>query len=340
GKTVVRLKGGDPAIFARLGEELAALESAGIPYEIVPGLTAAMVAGSYAGISLTHRDYASCVAFVTGQESPAKSDAEELDYEALARFPGTLVFYMGVTTAGDWSRALVKHGKSPETPVAIVRRCSFPDQETILSTLGGMAEILARDKIRPPVIVIVGDVVQAAQVTTWFTSRPLFGQTILVTRPAEQADALADRLHELGAEVLFQPAIEILPVTDPKPLNAAIGQLDQCDWLVFLSSNGVEHFFKRLESKGLDSRALGKVKLAAIGPATVAALERYHLRADVQPDSYRAEALAKALAGQAAGKRYLIARASRGREVLAELLTAAGAKVDQVVVYESRDVMT
>jgi uroporphyrinogen III methyltransferase/synthase len=321
-----------------LGEELAALEAAGVPYEIVPGLSAAMAAGSYAGISLTHRDHASCVAFVTGQENPAKLGDEELDYAALAGFPGTLVFYMGVTTADRWSRALVEHGKSPKTPVAIIRRCSFPDQETILGTLGEVPELLAPGTTRPPAIVIVGDVVQAAQLSTWFTSRPLFGQSILVTRPIEQAEALAERLHELGAEVFFQPAIEILPAADPKPIEAAIGRLADYDWLVFLSSNGVEFFFDRLHCLGLDSRALGTVKLAAIGPATVEALEGYFLHADVQPETYRAEALAEALADEAAGKRFLIARASRGREILAELLTQAGATVEQVVVYESRDV--
>jgi uroporphyrinogen III methyltransferase / synthase len=338
GRTVVRLKGGDPSIFARLSEELAALDTASVPYEIVPGITAAQAAASHAGIPLTNRDEASCVAFVTGQERADKEGGDALDYAALARFPGTLVFYMGVTTAPQWSRELVAHGKSPRTPVAIVRHCSLPDQQTIFTSLAEVGDHLGQGKLRPPAIVIVGDVAVAKNTLNWFTSRPLFGRTILVTRPELQIESMAAKLRHFGADVLVQPAIEITEPRDWQPVDAAIERLADFDWLVFSSSNGVHYFLRRLLALGHDLRALGGVQLAAIGPATTDALAEYHLAADVEPESYRAEALAAALTPQATGKRFLLARASRGREVLAEMLTAAGAAVTQVVVYDSRNV--
>jgi uroporphyrinogen III methyltransferase/synthase len=344
GRVVVRLKGGDPAIFGRLAEELAAVEAAGVSYEIVPGITAAQAASSHAGIPLTHRDEASCVAFVTGHESMEKEPA--LDFSALANFPGTLVFYMGVTTAAGWSRSLIDQGKPPDTPVAVVRRCSLPDQQTILTTLGDLGEELRERKLRPPAVIIVGDVARGApgrpvdDASNWFTSRPLFGRTVLVTRPELQSRDLTCRLQALGANVLCQPAIEIGEPADWSPADAVIERLNQFDWLVFSSSNGVHYFVRRLFALGHDLRRLGTARLAAIGPATVDALSQYHLRADVQPATYRAEALADALAQLAPGQRFFLARASRGREVLAEMLTAAGAIVEQAVVYESRDVTT
>jgi uroporphyrinogen III methyltransferase / synthase len=338
GRTVVRLKGGDPAIFARLAEELEALESAGVPYEIVPGVTAAQAASSYAGIPLTQRDEASCVAFVTGQEHRDKSAGKPLDYAALAKFPGTLVFYMGITTAAQWSRALIEQGKPPDTPTAIVWRCALPDQETYFTTLGKLGALVEAEHLRPPAIVIVGDVAQQRNTVNWFTSRPLFGRTVLITRPEYQADDLAKRLQDLGANIMRQPVIEIAPPIDSSAVDSAIERLSEFDWLVFSSANGVEYFFRRLAELGHDLRHLGNTKLAAIGPATAEALAKFHLNADVQPDTYRAEALAEALAPRARGKKVLLARASRGREVLAQMLSAAGADVEQVVVYESRDV--
>ena len=340
GRTVVRLKGGDPAIFARLAEELTALESAGVLYEIVPGVTAASAASSHAGLPLTDRDEASCVTFVTGHESGDKPDGQGLDYGALAKMPGTLVFYMGITTAPQWSCTLIEHGKPATTPVAIARRCSLPDQEVILTTLGELPALVQAKKIRPPAVMIVGEVARRQAGHNWFASRPLFGKTVLVTRPAHQADDLSTRLRNLGANVLFQPAIEIAPPADWSPVDAAIERLADFDWLVFSSSNGVHFFMQQLLTRGYDMRRLGDVRLAAIGPATVDALADFHLTVDVQPDTYRAEALAEALIPQVKGQRVLLLRASRGREVLAEMLEAAGAIVEQVVVYESRDVPT
>jgi uroporphyrinogen III methyltransferase/synthase len=336
GRAVVRLKGGDPTIFARLAEELAALGSAGVPYEIVPGVTAAQAASSHAGIPLTQRDDASCVAFVTGQESADKASA--IGYAALAKFPGTLVFYMGVTTAPEWSRALLEHGKSPATPVVIVRRCSLPEQETLFTSLAEVGEFVRRRRLRPPAVVIVGDVARARDTANWFTTRPLFGRTVLVTRPEHQSQDFVHHLRSLGANVIRQPVIEIAPPPDWSDVDRVIEHLPEFDWLVFSSANGVRYFFDRLNDLGHDVRRVGNAKLAAIGPATVAALAERRLRADIQPETYRAESLAEALAQQVGGKRVFLARASRGREVLSEMLSHAGALVEQAVVYESRDV--
>jgi uroporphyrinogen III methyltransferase/synthase len=337
GRTVVRLKGGDPDIFARSAEEMEALERVGIDFETVPGVTAALAAAGYAGIPITHSQYASALALVTGHERQDKEQSS-LNYAALARFPGTLIFYMGITSAGQWSEMLIRHGRSPDTPTMIVRRCTWNDQETIRCTLGTVGRKIAEQGIRPPAIIVVGEVVALAPRSSWFAAKPLFGKRILVTRPRVQARALVDRLEELGALTLIQPAIRIGPPTDWGKIDAALERLDQYDWLVFSSSNGVEYLLDRLEQKHGDLRRLGKVRLAAIGPGTAEELARYRLRADVVPDQYRAEALADVLAAEPTAARFLLARASRGREVLAEKLAAAGHAVDQIVVYSSSDV--
>ncbi len=340
GKTVVRLKGGDSTVFARIAEETEALLAAGVPFEIVPGITAALAAGAYAGIPITHRDFASAAAVVTGQEHPEK-ECSALDWGALAHFPGTLVFYMGVTTARRWTEELIRHGKAPTTPAAIVRRCSLPDQRTLRCTLAEVADRLdpqQGERIRPPAIVIVGHVASLSPALAWFERRPLFGQAVLVTRPRDQAWELEDHLTELGADVLLQPAIEISDPSDWRPVDAALARLDEFDWLAFTSANGVRYLLDRLLATGRDLRTLGNVRLAAIGPGTARALEAYHLRPDLQPERFDAEGLAAALAPQAAGKQFLLARASRGRDVLPRLLQEAGAAVEQIVVYTSTDV--
>jgi uroporphyrinogen III methyltransferase/synthase len=339
GKTVARLKGGDVAIFGRAAEEVAALESAGVPYEIAPGVTAASAASGYTGIPLTHRAAASCVAFITGQECREKQDAA-LDMAALATFPGTLVFYMGVTSAPEWSAALIQHGKPADTPVAIVRHASLPAQKAIVTTLGALPRVTAGGKLRPPAILIVGDAVRERATLDWFRAQPLAGRTIMVTRPTYQADGMVDAFEALGAAVIVQPAIEIGPPREWAPVDAAITQLSSFAWIVFSSANGVHAFLDRLLDSGRDVRALGQTQIAAIGPATADALAEYRLRADVMPPEYRAEALADKLVPVTAGEHVLLVRASRGREVLAETLVAAGAAVTQVVAYESRDVAT
>jgi uroporphyrinogen III methyltransferase/synthase len=341
GKTVVRLKSGDPAIFGRLAEETAALDTAGIPFEIVPGITAAMAAGSHAGVWITNRDQASAVALITGREKDEKSSSN-LDYEALAKFPGTLVFYMGVTTVVEWSSALIAAGKSPSTPVMIVRRCSWPDQLVLSSRLDRVASDLQGSKLRPPMIIIVGEVATDASSANWFMNRPLFGQKVLVTRAIEQAAPLVEQLSELGAECVVEPTITIGPPADWKPVDDAILGALQYHWIVFSSANGVRAFCERLTTLGLDGRALKNCKLAAIGPGTAEALAAYHLHTDLQPAEYRAESLAEALIATRHGdlrfQRILLIRASRGREILAEQLTKAGAWVDQVITYTSGDV--
>ena len=338
GRTVVRLKGGDPAVFARGGEEAEFLARHGVPLEIVPGITAALAAGSHAGIPITHRQLASAVALVTGQEETDKPTGG-LDFAALARFPGTLVFYMGVTTAPKWTTELMQHGLPGQTPVAIVRRCSLPDQQTIRCRLDQVAELLTPyHRLPPPVIVIVGAVAGQEVAIDWFERRPLFGRTVLVTRSRAQAAELAEPLIELGAQVLYQPAIRIDAPSDWHAVDESLKNLSRYDWLVFSSVNGVRYFFDRLWAQQCDLRAVAGLSLATIGPATADALAEYHLRADVQPDEFRAERLAERLARDAQGARFLLVRASRGRELLAERLQAAGGSVDEVVVYQSTDV--
>ena len=336
GKVVVRLKGGDPDVFGRGADEMEALTAAGVRYQTVPGVTAALAAAAYAAIPITHAHHSSMVALVTGHERHDKS-GPAVDYGILAEFPGTLVFYMGVTTARHWSDALLRRGKAADTPVAIVRRCSWSDQETVRCTLGNVVEVIEARQVRPPAVIVVGSVVALAPEVSWFTGRPLFGKRILVTRPQQQAGTLAESLSELGADVVLQPAIEILPPADWEAVDSVLARLDQFDWVVFSSANGVRFFWERLWQRGGDGRSLGALKLAAIGPGTAEELGKYRLRADCIPAEFRAEALADSLVSQA-GQRFLLIRASRGREVLAERLTASGAIVEQVVAYRSQDV--
>ncbi|MBA2115967.1 uroporphyrinogen-III C-methyltransferase [Bremerella alba] len=338
GKTVVRLKSGDPTVFARATEEIEALRTAGVPFQIVPGITTALAASAYAGIPLTHSDHASAVAFVTGHEKPGKEDSA-INYQGLACFPGTLVFYMGVTTAPQWSAQLIAHGKSPDTPCAIIRRCSWPDQETFRCTLGEIPNLLhSGSRIRPPVITVVGEVAQDRSIPNWFEQRPLFGQSLLITRPEHQAEQLRSPLAELGGEVLVQPAIEIHAADDPGPLDEAITNLKSFDWIAFSSRNGVVFFMQRLRQLGFDFRILGHLKIGVIGPGTAEQLAEYGFQADVIPAEYRAESLVEAMANQVAGKRVLLPRASRGRDVLPVGLAQHGANVTEVVAYESNDV--
>lgn len=340
GLRVVRLKGGDPAIFARAAEEASAFEKAGIGYEIVPGITAALASGTCAGIPLTHREKASAVALITGHERGGKGESS-LDFEALAKFPGTLVFYMGVTTSRSWTGALLENGMPHNTPVAIIRKISCPEQVTVKCTLDEVAHFLdGENRIRPPAIVIIGDVVRDTELNSWFEQRPLFGQRILVTRAAEQADELVQQLAQLGAEVVLQPAIEILPPETYEALDEVIATVADVNWIVFSSGNGVRYFLNRLLALGYDARHLAQAKLAAMGPGTAAALQDFNLRADLLPREYRAESMVDALRPRVKDQTVLLIRASRGRDVLRAGLNKAGADVQQVVVYRSQDVQT
>ena len=335
GRRVVRLKGGDPYVFGRGGEEGEYLRARGIPFAVVPGVTAALGATAYAGIPVTHRGSASAVAFVTGHDDP-DDPRSRLDWPALARFPGTLVVYMGVTRLPALCRALIRGGKPTETPAAVVEAGTLPRQRTVVGTLADLADRAGSAGISPPALLVVGDVVARRADLNWFESLPLFGQRIVVTRPADESGASLSALEALGAEAIAAPMVRILPVEDSRHLDDAIGRIGSFDWLVFTSGNGVRHFFGRLEALGRDLRALGSIRLAAIGPATAEALADYHLKADLVPESHRSEALAGALAGPAAGRRVLLAMADRGRAILKHEL-AQFASVEQVAVYRNAD---
>lgn len=337
GKTVVRLKGGDPFIFGRGSEEAGALADAGIDFEVVPGVTAAIAAGEYAGISLTHREFASCVTFVTGHESPAK-EASRLDYRQLASIPGTLVFYMGLHRLAEISRALIDAGKSAETPACVVSRATLSSQQIVSSTLAGLPEAASRAGLRPPSVIIVGECVRLREQAAWFEKRPLLGVRIGITRAVEQTEDAVRRAIELGAEPVLLPMIQILPPQSWDGVDDAIRELDHYHWVVFTSANGVRSLMSRIWETGGDARRFGHSRIAAIGPATTEALAEFRLRADVVPPEFRAESLGDVLAHDVAGKRVLWARASRGRDILPGLLRKSGAELRELVVYRNEDV--
>ena len=336
GKTVVRLKGGDPFIFGRGSEEAACLRKHGIEYEIVPGITAATAAGEYAGFSLTHRESASMVTFVTGHEAPGK-EGSALDYAQLAASPGTLVFYMGLDNLPRISKSLIENGKRVDTPTAVISRATTPHQRTVVAPLDEISNAVKNAQLHAPSLIIVGDCVAQRDELKWFEDKPLFGQKIGITRPAGQAEPQIHRAFELGAQPVPMPAIKIEPIEDWSEVDATLQRLDEFDWLVFTSVNGVEAFFDRLWEQGSDARQLAGIKIATIGTSTADALSKYNLRADLVPKEFRAEALAKAMATHVNDQKVLWARASRGREVLPQELTNAGATVTELVVYQNVD---
>ncbi len=335
GKRVVRLKGGDPYVFGRGGEEAEHLQTEGVSFAVVPGVTAAVGVTSYAGVPITHRDSASAVAFVTGHNDPG-SASSRIDWAGLARFPGTLVVYMGVARLRSLCETLVREGKPATTPAALVRNGTLASQRTVAGTLGDLADRAETEAIGPPALLVIGDVVNHRPALSWFERSPLFGKRIVVTRPEGDSDSSASDLEALGAEVLVAPTVLIRPVNDFEAVDRAIDRLGEFDWLVFTSGNGVRHFFARVEALGKDVRVLGGVKLAAIGPATARILSEFHLRADLVPESYRSEALADALKPHVVGRRVLLARADRGRPILKEELERI-AHVEQVAVYRNTD---
>ncbi|HEU5115962.1 MAG TPA: uroporphyrinogen-III C-methyltransferase, partial [Isosphaeraceae bacterium] len=335
GKRVVRLKGGDPFVFGRGAEEAECLQADGIPFRVVPGVTAGVGVSAYAGIPVTHRGDASAVAFITGHDDPTSSEGR-LDWSALARFPGTLVIYMGVGRLASICEVLIRHGRDPETPSALVQSGTLPTQRTFEATLATLPEVVQQAQVGPPALVVIGEVLRRRSGLAWFERLPLFGQRIVVTRPSAEMERAASDLEALGAEVIQAPTIEIRPLENFQTLDHTLRRLSQFDWLVFTSANGVRHLLDRLETVGMDLRALGSVKLAAIGPATASALASYRLRADLVPDSYRSEALAGALRPLVSGRRVLLARADRGRTILKDELSEV-AQVEQVAVYRNVD---
>jgi uroporphyrinogen III methyltransferase/synthase len=337
GKTVVRLKGGDPYIFGRGGEEAIALNDAGLAFEVVPGVTSGVAAPAYAGIPLTHRNISTSVTFVTGHEDPVKGHSD-VDWSKLASGADTLALYMGVGRLQEISVGLIAAGREPETPVACIQWGTVPSQQTVTGTLEDIPSRVAEAGLKPPAIIVVGEVVALREAgLDWYERRPLFGRRVVVTRARAQAGELSSELERLGAEVYEFPTIEISPPEDFGPLDAAICELDSFGLIVFTSVNGVEAFLERLRHHGLDLRAVPRdAKVAAIGPATAQKIEQADLRVDVVPEEYRAEALIESLAADSlAGERVLIPRAKVAREILPEKLREAGAEVVVPPAYES-----
>ncbi|GAB4256478.1 MAG: uroporphyrinogen-III C-methyltransferase [Deferrisomatales bacterium] len=337
GRTVVRLKGGDPSVFGRLGEEAVALAERGIPVEIVPGVTAASGAAAYAGIPLTHRDLAPSVTFVTGHGRDDGGPGRPVDWEALARTSGTLVIYMGVRRIGEVARALVDGGRAPDTPVALVRRATWPDQEVLAGTLETIADRVRERRFRAPAVAVVGEVVALREQLAWFDAKPLKGKRILVTRAAHQAGELSGRLRDRWAVPVELPLIELRPCGHKSAVEAALRRLFAYDWVVFSSANAVTFAFARLEEMGLDARAFGAARVCAVGPKTAEALAGRGIRADVVPTRYVAEGLLEALGaeGPLRGASVLLPRAREARETIPEALEAQGARVDVLPLYEN-----
>jgi uroporphyrinogen III methyltransferase / synthase len=335
GKSVVRLKGGDPFVFGRGGEEGEALREAGVEFEVVPGVTAGVAATAYAGIPVTHRDDASAVAFVTGHEDPEKEESA-LDWEALARFPGTLVFYMGVKQLESNASALIEAGRDPAEPAAAIERGTWPGQRTVTATLGTIAEAVEREQVKAPALIVVGEVARRREELEWLERRPLHGRRVVVTRARAQASGLASTLRGLGAEVVELPAIRIEPRIDSEEVKGVAGVLGIYELICLTSPNGVCLLFEAMEAAGLDARALAGVTVAAIGPGTARALAERGVLADVVPERFVAEGLIEALEDEEiTGARVLVARAAEARDVLPDALRERGAEVDVVALYET-----
>jgi uroporphyrinogen III methyltransferase/synthase len=335
GKSVVRLKGGDPFVFGRGGEEGEALRAAGIEFEVVPGVTAGVAATAYAGIPVTHRDDASAVAFVTGHEDPEKTESA-LDWDALARFPGTLVFYMGVKRLAENAAALIGGGRDPDEPAAAIERGTWPGQRTVVATLSTIAAAVEREDVKAPALIVVGAVAGRRDDLAWLERRPLHGRRVVVTRARAQASGLAATLRDLGAEVVELPAIRIEPRLQAPEVREAAAAIGVYELICLTSPNGARLLFEAMAAADLDSRALAGATVAAIGPGTARALAERGIVADIVPERFVAEALVEALADVEVEKgRVLVARAAEARDVLPAALRERGAEVDVVSLYET-----
>jgi uroporphyrinogen III methyltransferase/synthase len=328
GLVVVRLKGGDPLLFGRGGEELEALVNAGIPFEVVPGVTTPLGIAAYTGVPLTHREHTSAVTFVTGHS------VERIDWARVGASE-TVVVFMGLTTIAQIAQELIKNGRSADTPAMAVRWATRPDQETLTGTLADLPDRIARAGMKPPATIVIGEVVRLRERFNWYERLPLFGQRIVVTRDRSQAGDLTWRLHALGADVIELPTIEIRPALDPEPLDRAIANLESYDWLIFTSANGVRFFIDRLDASTRDWRSL-RARVCAIGPATSAALEALHLKVDLMPAEFVAESLVAAFVNvDLDGARVLLPRAAVARDVVPSELAKRGARVDVVEAYRT-----
>lgn len=336
GLDVVRLKGGDPFVFGRGGEECLALKQKEILFEVIPGITAGISVPCYAGIPVTHRKLASSVAFITGHEDPTKSDSS-INWEHLAKGVDTLVFYMGVSNLPLITSELTANGLSADTPVAVIRWGTKPSQQTITGTLDTIVDIAKKKRIKPPSIIIVGKVVNLSEDLTWFEKRPLFGRRIINTRSRDQASMLTKPLADLGAEVIELPTIEIVAEPENSPLKDKVDNIKTYDWLIFTSPNGVDAFFKMFLNYYNDIRELGKVKIASIGPGTSSTIKLYNINVDITAKKAVAEGLIAELetADSWHNKRVLLPRAKEARDVLPDTLSSWGAQVDVVAAYET-----
>ena len=335
GQIVVRLKGGDPFIFGRGGEEAQDLIKAGVDFEVVPGVTSAISVPAYAGIPLTHRDHTSTLAFITGHEDPLK-EKSDIAWDKLATGAGTLVFLMGVGNLANIAGHLMANGRSPDTPVAVIQKGTSAEQTTVVGNLENIARLVKEKQIRPPAIIVVGDVVQLREDLNWFETKPLFGKRIVVTRAREQASEFLRTLRKLGADGIEFPTIEVIPPKSWESLDRAIKALDEYDWLLFTSVNGVKFFLKRLGFLGKDIRNLKGIKIGVIGPKTAAVWHGMGIKPDLMPDEYRAEAVVESFRELGIkGAKILIPRAARAREVLPEQLREAGAHVNVVHAYRT-----
>ncbi|RUM38341.1 MAG: uroporphyrinogen-III C-methyltransferase [Desulfobulbus sp.] len=335
GKRVVRLKGGDPFIFGRGAEEIEELVQAGIEFEVVPGVTSATAAATYAGIPITHRDYTASVAFVTGHEAPGKKESN-IAWDKLATGAGTIVIYMGIKNLPVITRKLMDNGRAPDTPVAVVRWASTPIQHSVVGTLETITDVVQKAGIRPPALVIVGEVVKLRKSIDWFETRPLFGKRMVITRTRAQASELVAHLEEYGAECLEYSTIHIEPLDDYQQLDQALERIKSYDWILFTSLNAITYFFKRLNATGRDSRALASCCVGAVGRATAEALMEYGIRADLVPEKFTGEGLAESLIKNGVQKsRILLPRALKAMETLPEMLDDAGAEVTVAPVYQN-----
>ncbi|MCL6519902.1 MAG: uroporphyrinogen-III C-methyltransferase [Armatimonadetes bacterium] len=341
GKIVVRLKGGDPFVFGRGGEEAEHLANLGIEFEVVPGVTSAIAVPAYAGIPVTHREFVSSFAVVTGH-GKAQKDGQEEDQMPLASsisqlacFPGTLVFLMGMENLREIVAELVKGGLPPSTPVAIIRWGTLPSQETLIGTLECICAEVERANFKPPAVIVVGEVVRLREKLRWFDNRPLFGKNVLVTRSRDQASALSDLLRKCGANPIEFPLIKIVSPTDFSRLDMALDHIEEYDWLIFTSTNGFKAVVSRLEVLGRDIRWLKGPKICAIGSATAEAIRAFGIRVDFVPSQFIAEAIVHEFPEEVSGKRILLPRAEEARETLPEKLGEQGAVVDVVSVYRT-----
>jgi len=335
GKIVVRLKGGDPFVFGRGGEECEALRTAGIPFEVVPGVTAAVGASAYAGIPLTHRDITASVAFVTGQEGKDK-DESNIDWDRLSLGGGTVVFYMGVTTLRRNMQRMVDHGRSLQTPVALIRWATTPCQQILVGTLADIADRAEECGFKPPAVTIVGEVVALRDTLQWFDTRPLCGKKIIVTRAADQAGEFSVMLSARGATVLECPTIRLVEPESWQLLDLALRDLSGYDWLVLTSGNAVRYFFQRLATLGLDARALAACRICAVGPKTADEIRLFGIKPDLVPTDYKAEGVVEEFSRlDLHNSRVLYPRADKARDIIPRELQRLGAHVDSPVAYRN-----